>query len=139
VAPENAIRKMLEKHQAKVISVDLNRGRLPGHGAVMADLHCLPFPNGCFSMIISLHVLTFVHDDQQCMRELHRVLAPNGYAILQEPLSDRKVTREFIEPRPDRDGQMREYGHDYFDRLRAIGFTSVAGWEYIGAFKKETT
>ena len=42
------------------------------------DALALPFPDGTFDRIIASEVLEHVTDDQQALRELHRVLKPGG-------------------------------------------------------------
>jgi SAM-dependent methyltransferase len=68
------------------------------------------------------------------MREIHRVLRPGGFAVLQVPLAlDLPETLEdtsvVTEPARKREyGQkdhVRLYGQDYFDRLAGAGFRVV--------------
>jgi SAM-dependent methyltransferase len=76
-------------------------------------------------------VLEHVPDDRRAMRELHRILAPGGWAVLQTPVRS-KLTRTDEDPsvtdpaeRIRRFGQadhVRVYGADFEDRLRDAGF-----------------
>ena len=59
------------------------RGRRP---LVNANLEQLPFRDGSFDVIYCSHVLEHVASDRAAMRELRRVLAPGGWAILQVPI-----------------------------------------------------
>lgn len=80
--------------------------------------------------MICSHVLEHVNDDRQAMRELYRVLAPGGTAILLVPMSSRATTYEdpsITDPqeRIRHFGQfdhVRLYGRDYADRLAGAGF-----------------
>ncbi len=65
------------------------------------------------------------------MRELYRVLKPNGWAILQSPIDiSRETTYEdssIIAPHErelafGQEDQVRLYGRDYADRLKRAGF-----------------
>lgn len=47
----------------------------------------IPFDDNSFDLIICNHLLEHVPDDIAAMKELHRVLKPNGKAILQVPFS----------------------------------------------------
>src|SRR6266436_378656 len=51
------------------------------------DLTKIPFPNSTFNAIICNHVLEHIPNDRAAMAELFRVLKPNGWAILQVPIS----------------------------------------------------
>jgi SAM-dependent methyltransferase len=81
--------------------------------------------------VICNHVLEHVQDDLAAMREIHRVLIPGGFAVLQVPLAlnlqktleDRSLVD--VRQRKKRYGQgdhLRLYGLDYFDRLQLAGF-----------------
>ncbi len=95
------------------------------------DVVDIPYPDGSFDVVICNHVLEHVPDDARAMRELRRVLAPDGWAVLQTPVhSDREKTledpavsdaseRERLFGQPD---HVRIYGRDFFERLEAAGF-----------------
>ena len=95
------------------------------------DLHSIPLEDNQFDVIFCNHVLEHVTDDRQCLRELHRVMAPGGWGIFQVPhLPDQDVTDEdpsITDPRERerRFGQydhVRAYGPDYAERLKEAGF-----------------
>ena len=82
-------------------------------------------------MIICSYVLEHIIDDRKAIRELFRVLRPEGFAILQVPISkDAKETFEDFtinspEERERYFGQKdhaRIYGQDYKRRLENVGF-----------------
>ncbi len=98
---------------------------------VQADIMDLPFENDAFDVVICNHVLEHIPDDITAMRELYRILAPSGMAILQVPYAaDRAETYQddrITDPKERTKifGQydhVRIYGMDYFDRLRSVGF-----------------
>ena len=79
------------------------------------------------------------------MKELYRVLAPGGIAILQVPLeNDRATTFEddsITDPKERAKifGQydhVRIYGMDYFEKLASVGF-SVEAVDYTTTFSEE--
>jgi SAM-dependent methyltransferase len=95
------------------------------------DIMAISFPDNHFDCVICYHVLEHITDDRQAMRELFRVLKPNGWAILQSPvdmtrattLEDSRLTSS--EERRNLFGQddhLRVYGRDYIDRLSEAGF-----------------
>ena len=102
------------------------------------DLAHIPFPDGTFDAIICNHVLEHIVDDLKAMAELHRVLKPGGWSILQVPisLSLRTTYEDFSiatpKEREEAFGQndhVRIYGQDYVSRLERAGFkVNVFDW-----------
>lgn len=91
----------------------------------------IPFDENTFDLIICNHLLEHVPDDIAAMKELYRVLKPNGKAILQVPFSKNsdKTFEDFTVTDPSQRervfGQfdhVRIYGADYFQRLESVGF-----------------
>lgn len=112
---------------------------------IKADICNLPFEDNSYDVILCNHVLEHIPDDTKAMKELYRVLKPNGMAILQIPQDiNRKSTFEddSITDRKERAkifGQydhVRIYGLDYFEKLRSIGF-KVDEVDYTSKFSKE--
>lgn len=98
---------------------------------IQMDIHDIQFEDNTFDVVFCNHVLEHVNDDQQCMRELCRVLKPGGLAIMQVPyIPNQEVTVEdpSITDPAERErlfGQydhVRKYGVDYADRLLNAGF-----------------
>lgn len=65
---------------SKAISRTQNNGK--NINFVVADISSLPFPSNCFHLVTCLNVLEFVPSQEQAIKELKRVLAPNGILIL---------------------------------------------------------
>lgn len=112
---------------------------------VKADICNLPFENDAYDVILCNHVLEHIPDDTKAMQELYRILKPGGMAILQIPqdLSRKKTFEDnSITDKTERAkifGQydhVRIYGHDYFDKLRSIGF-KVDEVDYTAKLSKE--
>ncbi len=101
---------------------------------VKMDIHNIQYPDNTFDVIFCNHVLEHVTDDIKCMSELHRVLKPGGFALMQVPLdrtkklTDEDPTLEDPEERKRRFGQydhVRLHGLDYPERLKKGGFGVV--------------
>ena len=99
---------------------------------VKADICDLPFEDNSFDIIFCNHVLEHIEDDKKAMQELYRVLKKGGFGVFQIPQDYSRATtyEDFSitspEERAKHFGQydhVRVYGSDYFDRLRAVGFT----------------
>jgi hypothetical protein len=130
-APEQEFYKRFKKQKnIQYTTTDL----LSPLADVKADICNLPFEDNQYDLLFCNHVLEHIPDDTKAMKELYRVLKPGGMAILQIPqdlnrattFSDDSITDE--KERAAIFGQydhVRVYGRDYFDKLRAIGFTVV--------------
>jgi len=128
VAPEMCLEKVLGNSvSTSYITADLYRS------GVMRklDVTKICFPHESFDVIICNHVLEHVENDRQAMSELYRVLKPQGFAILQVPISwnlretyeDPAIKTETA--RLEAFGQadhVRIYGPDYKCRLESAGF-----------------
>ena len=111
------------------------------------DLSAIDQPDGSWDLVLCYHVLEHVPDDAAAMRELFRVLAPGGSAIVQVPLQRGSVaTHEdpsIVDPaeRLEHFGQedhVRKYGaEDFRDRLEAAGF-EVHAIAHAAALSEQT-
>lgn len=128
VAPERALERPLRQVPTlSYVSGDLDSPLAMVH----FDLGALPFRDGTFDAILCTHVLEHVGDAHRAMRELYRVLAPGGWALLQSPIDATRATTyedativtpgERARAFGQRDHQ-RVFGRDYGDWLRAAGF-----------------
>lgn len=127
-APEQAFYKKFRKQpNLNYTTTDLNSPLAD----VKADICDLPFKDNSYDVILCNHVLEHIPDDTKAMKELYRILKPEGMAILQIP-QDLNRAKTFeddsIKDKKERAkifGQydhVRIYGRDYFDKLRSIGF-----------------
>jgi len=96
------------------------------------DIQKTPFRDQTFDVVICNHVMEHVGDDSVAMAEVHRILKPGGWAMLQVPIAlnlDHTIedpTATTDQQRIDRFGQedhVRLYSRqDYIDRLGGAGF-----------------
>ena len=102
---------------------------------VKMDIHQIPFEENTFDVVLCNHVLEHVRDDIQAMREIHRVLKPGGFAILQVPLfppmqpetyEDNTITDKRERERLfGQDDHVRKYGLDYTTRIERSGLKAL--------------
>lgn len=128
MAPEQCfLKKFKQQKNLEYITADL----YSPIADVKADICNLPFENNSFDVVFCNHVLEHIHDDTKAMKELYRVLKPNGIGIFQIPQDLNRVTTfeddSITDPKERAKifGQydhVRVYGRDYFDKLRSIGF-----------------
>jgi len=129
IAPEQCFLKQFKAlSNLDYITADLNSPIAD----IKADICDLPFKEDTFDIILCNHVLEHIENDKKAMSELLRVLKPGGMGIFQVPqdLNREKTYEDFTitspEERSKHFGQydhVRIYGKDYFDKLRAVGFT----------------
>lgn len=128
VAPERCFEWRLRRRPAlDYLTADLE----PGVADVVMDITDIDRPDGTFDVVYAGHVLEHVPDDRRAMRELRRVLSPEGWAVLQVPMwgeetrEDLSVTdpaeRTRLYGQPD---HVRMYGRDgeVRRRLEEAGF-----------------
>jgi SAM-dependent methyltransferase len=129
IAPEACFIKQLERiHGNGYITADIESPL----AKVKMDIHQIPFPENQFDAVLCNHVLEHVNDDIKAMKELHRVMKPGGFAILQIPFFHpipEKTFEDFsiTDPRErekvfGQDDHVRRYGHDYTKRIESAGF-----------------
>lgn len=126
VAPEPAIARIL----CGLPNVDYLSADLSGdHVMVRMDLTNIEYADGSFDAIVCSHVLEHIPDDSKAMKEMFRVLSPNGLAVIQVPIYGRTTYEDFSitsdEGRLAAFGQrdhVRKYGLDLEDRLAVAGF-----------------
>ncbi len=128
IAPDYATQNALKRlKNITYTSVDLNSSLAMKKN----DITNLEFNDTQFDAIICYHVLEHIENDRKALSELHRVLKPGGWAILQSPVdTDRAVSFEDSnvfapEERKKLFGQedhVRIYGCDYTYRLEEAGF-----------------
>lgn len=126
VAPDPGERALV-KDAAEYTTADLDRTDVD----LKLDLTATGLEGGAYDIILCSHVLEHIDDDHAAMREIHRLLAPGGVAILMVPYlaglaetyEDPTITD--LRGRHRHFGQkdhVRLYGRDYVDRLAAAGF-----------------
>lgn len=128
IAPEHCMQPLLEARLGpSYLSADLFRP----NAAIRLDLTDMPFPDATIDVVYCAHVLEHIPDDRAAMREIHRVLRPEGWALLLVPMRDADTTYEdptITDPAARRvafgqEDHVRWYGRDFVDRLREAGLT----------------
>lgn len=128
VAPEHVLQERLRaREHLDYLSADLDSPIAMTH----FDITDIPHPDASFDIVLCSHVLEHVPDDRKAMRELLRVLDPDGWAVIQVPIDytrddtweDRAIAspeeRERAYWQAD---HLRLYGRDFPRRLEEEGF-----------------
>jgi len=126
VAPEPFFRRRLQERLGEdYLTADLSNP----NAMVKMDITKIDYPERWFDVIYCSHVLEHVPDDRKAMREFHRVLKQDGWAILLVPITAENTFEDPSITTPEERfrvyGQVdhvRRYGPDYVDRIREAGF-----------------
>ena len=131
IAPEQAFLKRFRNQK----NLDYTTADLYSPLAdIKADITNLPFEDNTYDVIFCNHVLEHIEEDKKAMQELYRVLKKGGMGIFQIPQDLTRLTtyEDFTITNPKERSKhfgqydhVRVYGQDYFDKLRAVGFTVV--------------
>jgi len=127
IAPE----KEFEAKFRRVPDLDYLTADLNGSCAmVKMDITDIQYPDNSFDVIYCSHVLEHIPNDRKAMRELNRVLKPDGWAIIQVPITTEKTLEDLsvtdaVERRRmyGQEDHVRRYGPDFRNRLEEAGFT----------------
>ena len=131
IAPEPCFMQLFElQHKENYITADIESPL----AKVKMDIHQIPFPENSFDVVLCNHVLEHVKDDIQAMREIKRVLRPDGWALMQipffSPVPDKTFEDNSITNPRERErafGQsdhVRKYGKDYAERINKSGLSA---------------
>jgi len=145
-APADALRRIFARYPfVDYRSADLTRPDVDEH----VDLTAMIYPDRSVDVLLCSHVLEHVSDDRKAMREIRRVLKPDGFAILLVPLivgveeTHEDPSVDTLELRWKYFGMgdhVRQYGkRDFIKRLEGAGLNvDQVGMEYFGpeAFRR---
>jgi len=84
------------------------------------DIQAIDRPDGAYGFVACSHVLEHVGDDRAALRELLRIVTPDGmlYLAFPDPFRE-EVTRDWGFPKPEKHGHWRVYGADVVERFRS--------------------
>jgi SAM-dependent methyltransferase len=135
VSPNHDLARFLARHPSvRQVCGSIEPEEYAEFASIFLDVQKMGLGDAEFDVVICCHVLEHVPDDASAMREIHRVLRPGGFAILQVPLAlslETTLEDSSVTTRKQRKitfGQgdhLRLYGLDYFERLRRAGFRTA--------------
>jgi len=124
MAPEPQMIAWLVSLSREYLNADLS-----GHAMARLDLTDTGLPDASKTLIWCSHVLEHIPDDGKALREMRRVLAPGGLAVLQVPIGgDHTLEDSSIASDAARlsayfqEDHVRLYGRDIVERIEAAGF-----------------
>ena len=120
-------RKFLKTANLEYISVDLESNKVMYN----MDITNLLFKDRTFDCILCYHILEHVKNDNLALKEMFRVLKPDGWAIIQTVI-DLKLEKTYedsniVSPKKREQfyghkNHYRIYGRDYRQKLEKVGF-----------------
>lgn len=143
-APEIQFNELFRSSGMEYHPVDLSTENSLSEEIV--DIQDIPYEDNYFDLIYCSNVLEHVPDDKKAMKELYRVLKPNGMALILVPINgityerpydksktfenDEYNTPELREKYYGQFDHLRLYGTDFKDKLIDAGFEVLAD-DYI--------
>ena len=111
MAPEQCLRYEFIQMFKSYITADLSGDDVDWK----EDLCKLSFPDGSFDIVFASHILEHIKEDSKALKEIVRILAPGGLAILPVPINGQKTTEY---KKAKRSGHYRSPGYDYIYKYR---------------------
>lgn len=120
VAPEAILQGRFRDEFGEYTTADLVREDVD----LSFDLTDTPLESGSYDVVYASHVLEHIPDDRAAIAEIHRILAPGGFAVLPVPMVCER-TVEYPRPVASEAGHVRAPGPDYFERFAAFDAVEV--------------
>lgn len=125
VAPDPFLERAGRRLHPDYLSIDIDAGR----AMRVMDLVSLDLPDDDRDLVIAYHVLEHIVEDRTAMREIARVLRPDGLALIEVPLRGDTTDERHMHADPTvrahhygQHDHVRLYGHaDLLERLRSSG------------------
>lgn len=116
-APEPQLARRLRAGAARYVTAD---PAMPGVDLRLDMCRMAEVPDGTFDLVVACDVLEHVPDDGAALREIRRILAPQGWAILTVPQQDGLAAAKREDPAlATPEERLRAFGQQ--DHLRIFG------------------
>lgn len=141
-APEHCVRRLIDANpSARCISTDYAKGIyehiLAGvpKPVFISDIHHMPLADNTIHGSFCLHVLEHVADDREAIRNLYRITAPGGAAVIMVPfMMDQNETEEYDGPDPELFDHVRGYSPcDFKERLAPFTYEEITPQSFLTA------
>ncbi len=131
IAPEPVVARRIRQYgPLQYVQGDYFASGYTYEGAIHLDVQEMHWPDASFDLIICSHVLEHVIDDVQALKEIKRVLSPEGKALIMVPMAKDLLTS--LEGSPNENPEMRKSQYGQADHLRLYGQDFLGRIEHVG-------
>lgn len=126
--PGEGIDDFLQVEHLDIIESDVSFGP---RTQIILDAHQIPYADQSFDCVVAQAVLEHVMDPQQCVREIYRVLKPEGLVYAETPFMQQVHGNAYDFTRYTRSGHRRLFR--YFEEVKsgaAGGSGTAFAWSY---------
>lgn len=116
-SPSESLRNFISFHLNKKFKYFISTYDYSIRSDFVSDLMFIPVKDSSVDFIICLHILEHIKDDLKAIRELWRIIKPNGKIVLMVPIDMEKNTEEYKKPNRLFDDHFRYYGKDFMSKL----------------------
>jgi SAM-dependent methyltransferase len=113
IAPESFLRDRFRKEFGRYVTANLTT---EFGDDIAVDLTDTDLPDESFDVVYASHVFEHIPDDRAAAETVHRLLTPNGFAVLPVPIVG-DTTVEYPHPVATEHLHVRAPGPDYIDRF----------------------
>ncbi len=131
-AQEHSLQMWMAKNGISATTADLY-----APADLQLDIEDTKLPDESYDVIICNHVLEHVSDFRKALRELHRIVAPDGMIIISFPTDTKLETVYEDASITDEEGRIKHFGQS--DHLRVFGRDSASMLESFGFEVEEIT
>ena len=127
-APERSMMRWMERNDITCTTADLNSNGVD----LKLDIQATGLEDASYDVVIANHVLEHVDDFRKALREVYRILKPNGFFICSFPMDPKvDLLDEETEPLSETE-RIRRFGQNDHKRvfgMKADQFLTEAGFE----------
>jgi ubiquinone/menaquinone biosynthesis C-methylase UbiE len=99
------------------------RAKHPSGNFVSGNIPPLPYPENSFDSIVSFQVIEHIKDDHSFLKEISRVLKPNGFALITTPNRPMSLSRNPWHEREYTGEELATLAKKYFSSVEMKGIT----------------
>ena len=129
-AQEKCVRRWMDRNHLSAVTADLYQP-----ADLKLDIEDTGLQDGAYDVIICNHVLEHVSDFRKALRELRRILRPDGMILLSFPVDEKQETVYEDESISTEEGRREHFGQN--DHLRVFGKDSAELLESFGFTAEE--
>lgn len=119
IAPEPELSGWLQR-KCKSIGMQYQSGDIRDQAEPL-DIESTGLPSGSIDVLFACHVLNMVCDDARAIREISRILTPDGTAVLPVPVSKATPNMREADPKSEERERLAMFGDPNMYRAYTVG------------------